>query len=115
MPTFLAASNTATDIVGFVNDDPMQMYEVMSADTAFNANEVGHCADQVFANGTSPLYISRSKIATTANTQAQLFIMGVSRDQITLTQLLRALLLEFRSENTSWSETTLREQGYKEE
>ena len=25
---FLAASNTATDIVGFVNDDPMQMYEV---------------------------------------------------------------------------------------
>ena len=52
---FLAASNTATDIVGFVNDDPMQMYEVMSADTAFNANEVGHCADQVFANGASPL------------------------------------------------------------
>ena len=78
---FLAASNAATDIVGFVNDDPMQMYEVMSADTAFNANEVGHCADQVFANGTSPLFISRSKIsATTANTQAQLFIMGVSRD-----------------------------------
>jgi len=25
------------------------------------------------------------------------------------------LLLEFKSENTSWSETTLREQGYKEE
>ena len=78
---FSPASNTATDIVAFINDDPMQMYEVMSADTAFNANEVGHCADQVFANGASPLFISRSKIsATTANTQAQLFIMGVSRD-----------------------------------
>ncbi len=78
---FSKASNTATDIVAFVNDDPRQMFEVMSADTAFNQNEVGHCADQVFANGTSPLFISRSKIsATTANTQAQLFIMGVSRD-----------------------------------
>ena len=78
---FLAASNTATDIVGVVNDDPQQMYEIMSADTSYNNNETGGCADQVFANGTSPLFISRSKIsATTANTQAQLFILGVSRD-----------------------------------
>ena len=78
---FLAASNTATDIVGFVNDDPMQMYEVMSADTAFNQNEVGHCADQVNDVGVTPLFVSKSKIsATTANTKAQLFIIGVSRD-----------------------------------
>ena len=78
---FSPAANTATDIVAFINDDPMQMYEVMSADTAFNQNEVGHCADQVLAAGTTPLFISKSKIsATTANTQAQLFIMGVSRD-----------------------------------
>ena len=78
---FSPASNTATDIVAFINDDPMQMYEVMSADTAFNQNEVGHCADQVLAVGTTPLFISKSKIsATTAKTQAQLFIMGVSRD-----------------------------------
>ena len=78
---FSPASNTATDIVAFINDDPMQMFEVMSADTAFNQNEVGHCADQVLAAGTTPLFVSKSKIsATTANTQAQLFIMGVSRD-----------------------------------
>jgi len=78
---FSPASNTATDIVAFINDDPMQMYEVMSADTAFNQNEVGHCADQVLAVGTTPLFVSKSKIsATTATTQAQLFIMGVSRD-----------------------------------
>ena len=78
---FSPAANTATDIVAFINDDPMQMYEVMSADTAFNQNEVGHLADQVLAVGTTPLFISRSKIsATTATTQAQLFIMGVSRD-----------------------------------
>ena len=78
---FSPAANTATDIVAFINDDPMQMFEVMSADTAFNQNEVGHCADQVLAAGTTPLFMSKSKIsATTANTQAQLFIMGVSRD-----------------------------------
>ena len=78
---FSPAANTATDIVAFINDDPMQMYEVMSADTAFNQNEVGHLADQVLAVGTTPLFISKSKIsATAATTQAQLFIMGVSRD-----------------------------------
>jgi len=78
---FSPAANTATDIVAFINDDPMQMYEIMSADTAFNQNEVGHCADQVLEAGATPLFVSKSKIsATTANTQAQLFIMGVSRD-----------------------------------
>ena len=78
---FSPASNTATDIVAFINDDPMQMYEVMSADTAFNQNEVGHLADQVLEAGASPLFVSKSKIsATTAATQAQLFIMGVSKD-----------------------------------
>ena len=75
------ASNTATDIVAFVTDNPQQMYEVMSADTAFNQNEVGHCADQVGDAGTSPLYISKAKIsATTAAAIAQLKILGVSRD-----------------------------------
>ena len=74
-------SVAASDAVAFINDDPMQMFEIMSADTAFNQNEVGHCADQVLEAGASPLYVSKSKIsATTANTQAQLFIMGVSRD-----------------------------------
>ena len=78
---FSPASNTATDIVAFINDDPMQMFEVMSADTAFNQNEVGHCADQVVAVGVTPLFISKSKIsATTAASIAQLKILGVSRD-----------------------------------
>ena len=83
-PTFSnysPASNTATDIVAFVTDNPQQMYEIMSADTAYNNNETGGCADQVASAGTSPLYISRSKIsATTAATKAQLKIIGVSRD-----------------------------------
>ena len=78
---FSPATNTATDIVAFINDDPMQMFEVMSADTAFNQNEVGHCADQVNDVGVTPLFVSKSKIsATTATTLAQLFILGVSKD-----------------------------------
>ena len=78
---FSPASNTATDIVAFINDDPMQMFEVMSADTAFNQNEVGHCADQVNDVGVTPLFISKSKIsATTSASIAQLKILGVSRD-----------------------------------
>ena len=75
------ASNTATDIVALINDNPQQMFEVMSADTAFNQNEVGLEADQVTANGATPLFNSLSKIsATTAVDTAQLKILGVSRD-----------------------------------
>jgi hypothetical protein len=78
---FSPATNTATDIVAFINDNPQQMFEVMSADTAFNQNEVGHCADQVNDVGVSPLFISKSKIsATTAAGIAQLKIIGVSKD-----------------------------------
>ena len=75
------ASVAASDAVAFITDDPKQMYEIMSADTAFNQNEVGECADVVSAVGTTPLFISKTKIsATTANTLATLKILGVSRD-----------------------------------
>ena len=38
----------------------------MSADTAFNQNEVGHCADQVTSMlGLTPLFISKTKISAT--------------------------------------------------
>ena len=78
---FSPAANTATDIVAFINDNPQQMFEVMSADTTFNQNEVGHCADQVNDVGVTPLFISKSKIsATTAAAIAQLKIIGVSKD-----------------------------------
>ena len=58
------ASNTATDIVALINDNPQQMFEVMSADTAFAANEVGECADQVTANGGSPLFNQTRDVAS---------------------------------------------------
>ena len=83
-PTFqnyLQGSNTATDIVAFINDNPQQMFEVMSADTSFDQNEVGECADQVNDVGVTPLFISKSKVsATTDAAIAQLKIIGVSRD-----------------------------------
>ena len=75
------ASVAASDAVAFITDDPKQMYEIMSADTSFDQDEVGECADVVSAVGTTPLFISKTKIsATTANTIAQLKILGVSRD-----------------------------------
>ena len=75
------ASVAASDAVAFINSNPMQMYEIMSADTSFNQNEVGGCADSVPAVGTTPLFISKTKIsATTAGTKAQLKILGVSTD-----------------------------------
>ena len=75
------AAVAATDAVAFISDDPYQMYEIMSADTAFNQNEVGHCADGVHDAGVTPLFISKTKIsATTDPATAQLKILGVSRD-----------------------------------
>jgi len=78
---FSKAANTATDIVAFINDNPQQMFEVMSAYTSFDQNEVGECADQVNDVGVTPLFISKSKVsATTDAAIAQLKIIGVSRD-----------------------------------
>ena len=82
-PTFanhLEASNTATDIVGFVADDPYQRFEVQSAGTVAQTN-IGNCADIVYAAGATPNYISKVEISgTMAATAAQLKIIGVSKD-----------------------------------
>jgi hypothetical protein len=76
----LAASNTATDIVGFVSDDPYERFEVQSAGTVAQTN-IGNCADIVYAAGSSPDYISKVEISgTMADTAAQLKIIGVSKD-----------------------------------
>jgi hypothetical protein len=76
----LAASNTATDIVGFVSDDPYERFEVQSAGTVAAA-DVGLCADIVYAAGSTPDYISKVEISgTMASTTAQLKIIGLSKD-----------------------------------
>ena len=79
----LAASNTATDIVGFVSDDPYERFEVQSNNSGASAvTDVGKTADLVYAAGSSPDYISGVELDdSTLNTTAQqLKIMGISKD-----------------------------------
>ena len=82
-PTYanhLDASNAATDIVGFVSDDPYERFEIQSAGTPAQTN-IGNCADIVYTAGSSPNYVSKVEISgTMAATTAQLKIIGVSRD-----------------------------------
>jgi hypothetical protein len=79
----LAASNTATDIVGFVSDDPYERFEVQSDNAGASAQtDVGNCADIVYAAGSSPNYISGVELddGTLSASAAQLKIIGVSKD-----------------------------------
>ena len=79
----LAASNTATDIVGFVSDDPYERFEVQSNNAGASAQtDVGNNADIAYAAGSSPNYISKVELddSSLATTTAQLKIVGVSKD-----------------------------------
>jgi hypothetical protein len=77
----LAASNTATDIVGYVSDDPYERYEVQAnsdlpiADIFLNANIV-------YTAGSSANYVSKVEIDTdnvgTTDT-SQLRIVGIAK------------------------------------
>jgi hypothetical protein len=79
----LDASNTATDIVGFVSDDPYERFEIQSNNAGASAvTDVGKTADLVYAAGSSPDYISGVELndATLNTTAQQLKIMGASKD-----------------------------------
>ena len=83
-PTYanhLNASNTATDIVGFVSDDPYERFEIQ-ADGATAAADVGLNADIVYAAGSSPDYVSQVELQTSDQKTgtAQLRILGISKD-----------------------------------
>ena len=83
-PTFanhLNASNTATDIKGFVTDDPYQRYEIQ-ADGATAAADVGLNADIVYASGATPDFVSKVELQTSDQKTgtAQLRIIGISKD-----------------------------------
>ena len=85
-PTFanhLNASNTATDIKGFVTDDPYQRYEVQSDNSGASAQtDIGNVADIVYAAGSSPDYVSKVELddSDLATSDGQLKVIGVSRD-----------------------------------
>jgi len=76
----LAASNTATDIVGFVTDDPYERYEIQATGTLPIAN--------IFLNGSidytagsSANYVSKVEINSTLFTTntGQLRVIGVAK------------------------------------
>ena len=88
-PTFannLAASNAATDIKGFVTDDPFQLYEIQSNNSGASAQgDVGLNADLSVVAGTSPHYVSKTELdddgsPAIAATTLNLRIMNVSDD-----------------------------------
>ena len=85
-PTFanhLNASNTATDIVGFVTDDPYQRYEVQSDNAGASAQtDIGNVADIVYAAGSSPDYVSKVELddSDLATSDGQLKVIGLSKD-----------------------------------
>jgi hypothetical protein len=83
-PTFanhLAASNAATDIVGYVSDDPYERFEIQ-CDGAFTATSIFSNVDITYAAGSSPNYVSKveADISTGTTATAQLRIVGVSKD-----------------------------------
>jgi hypothetical protein len=83
-PTFanhLEASNTASDIVGFVSDDPYERFEVQSSG-ATAAADVGLNADISYTAGSSPNYVSKVELdhSDLKTGTAQLRIIGISKD-----------------------------------
>tara|TARA_R110001606_G_scaffold288664_1_gene436837 strand:+ start:277 stop:852 length:576 start_codon:yes stop_codon:yes gene_type:complete len=80
----LAASNTATDIVGFISDDPYERYEIQSNNTGASAlTDVFNVADIAYAAGSSPDFVSKVELddsTLAAGSSATLQILGVSRD-----------------------------------
>ena len=83
-PTFanhLKGSNTATDIVGFVSDDPYERFEIQNVTTLAIAN-INTLANISYTAGATPNFVSKVEVnglvATT--TTRQLRILGVTKD-----------------------------------
>jgi hypothetical protein len=78
----LAASNTATDIVGYVTDDPYERYEVQ-ASGALAIADIFLNGNVVYTAGSSANFVSKVQINTTGlavSTGAQMRVIGVSKD-----------------------------------
>ena len=83
-PTFanhLKGSNTATDIKGFVSDDPYERFEIQS-DENTAAADVGLNADIVYASGATPNFVSKVELdhSDLKTATAQLRVLGISKD-----------------------------------
>lgn len=87
-PTFanhLEASNTATDIVGFVSDDPYERFEVQSNNAGASAQtDIGNVANIAYTAGSAPNYVSKVELddSDLADTDGQLKVIGLSKDPV---------------------------------
>jgi len=87
----LQASNTATDIVGYVSDDPYERYEIQATSTLPIAN-IFLNGNIKYTAGSSANYVSKVEINTTTlvtTAATQLRIIGVSKNN-TNNELLNA-------------------------
>ena len=79
----LKASNTATDIVGFVADDPYERFEIQSDNTLASAQtDVFMDYDILYTAGDSANYVSKVELddSTADASTGQLKVIGVSKD-----------------------------------
>jgi hypothetical protein len=79
----LAASNTATDIVGFITDDPYERYEIQASSTLPIA-DIFLNGNIVYTAGSSANYVSKVTLNTSqlaVSTGAQLRVIGVSKNE----------------------------------
>jgi hypothetical protein len=78
----LAASNTATDIVGFVSDDPYERFEIQSSGT-LAIEDINLNANLAYTAGATPNYVSKCEVVTasgmTTNVK-QIKVIGVTKD-----------------------------------
>ena len=87
----LAASNTATDIVGYVSDDPYERFEIQASSSLAIA-DIFLNGNIVYTAGSSANYVSKVTLNTSqlaVSTGAQLRVIGVTRN-ITSNELLNA-------------------------
>ena len=77
----LAASNTATDIVGFVSDDPYERFEIQ-VNSTFATAAVFSCADIEYTAGNAANYLSKVELdrASLSLSDGQLKVIGISKD-----------------------------------
>ena len=86
-PTYanhLAASNAATDIVGFISDDPYQRFEIQSNNAGASATtDIFNVADIEYTAGSSPDFVSKVELndsTLASGSSATLQILGLSKD-----------------------------------
>ena len=78
----LEASNTATDIVGFVSDDPYERFEIQSSGTLAIA-DINLNANLAYTAGASPNFISKCEVVTASGMTTsvkQIIVIGVAKD-----------------------------------